>query len=294
MNRAASGLPSEACAPRAPVRAPHAALVLGACAIVFVGAACANSDASQVTTPTVLGMTSSLAPVYDDGQMQLYQVQVPVRLPIRRPDDSELQGLPKADPYPRGPWLLQSDLRLEIRYTLTNLDDQPHTVLMMVDPWNEFVRYKPGIVVSQEMSLPNLSGIERRVRLQPKSRIVGTLINDDLIELAVDLATAENVIKNPPTDPNADPAGIINRAFNFQNRSNLPDPIVGPYIPQVIAGLTGFDLGLRTEEQATLAVEISIDITDNNGNKVIPDGQTAQKIGIPSRTISPPGARPLN
>ena len=52
------------------------------------------------------------------------------------------QNLPAADPYPRGPWLKESDLHLEIRYTLTNLDDQPHTVLMMIDPWNEFVRYK--------------------------------------------------------------------------------------------------------------------------------------------------------
>ncbi len=295
MNRAATALPAEACAPKGRVRSPRVLVrALAALAICAGVGACANEDAAQVTAPVVLGMTPQLAPVYDDGELQLYQVQVPVRLPIRHPEDFELQNLPAADPYPRGPWLKESDLRLEVRYTLTNLDDQPRTVLLMIDPWNEFVRYKPGIVVSQENSLPNLSGIERRVRIQPKSRIVGTLINDDMTELAVDLATAQNILKNPPTDPNADPAGIINRAFNVLNRSNQSDPIVGPYIPQVIAGLTGFDLGLRMEEKGTIAVEIAIDITDNNGNRVIPDGDNAKKIAIPTRVISPPGARPLN
>ncbi len=309
MIRAATGLPSEASAPKGRASAPHRSWCLAFARRALVAAAlssgvgvgvggglggCANEDAAQVTEPVVLGMTPSLAPVYNDGQMQLYQVQVPVRFPIRRPADSELQGLLAAEPYPRGPWLKQSDIRVEVRYTLTNLDDQAHTLLMMIDPWNEFVRYKPGIVVSDEMALPNLSGIERRVKIQPKTRIVGTLTNDDMIELAVDLATAENILKNPPTDPNADPAGLINRAFNFQNRSNLPDPLVHPFIPQVIAGLTGFDLGLRMEEQGTVAVEIFIDITDNNGNRVIPDGQNDKKISIPQRSISPPGARPLN
>jgi hypothetical protein len=299
MIRAATGLPSEASAPKGRASAPHSLgavrrALFAAVLCASVGA-CANEDAAQVTAPVVLGMTPSLTPVYDDGELQLYQVQVPVQLPIRRPADSELQGLPQTDPYPRGPWLKQSDIRVEVRYTLTNLDDQPRTVLMMIDPWNEFVRYKPGIVVTDEASLPNLSGIERRVRIQPKSRVVGTLTNDDMIEVAVDLATAENIIKNPPTDPNGpDAASIINRAFNAQNRSNQPDPIVGPYIPQVIAGLTGFDLGLRMEEPGMVAVEISIDITDDNGTRVIPDGQTDKKIQIPQRVITPPGARPLN
>jgi hypothetical protein len=257
--------------------------------------ACANNDANQVTQPVVLGMTASLAPIYDDGEMQMYQVQVPVRLPIRNPAPAETDKLPDAQPYPRGPFLKASDVRLEVRYTLTNLDDAAHNVLLMLDPWNEFVRYNPGIVVSEEMTLPNRSGIERRVRLQGKTRIVGTLTPDDMTELAIDLATAENILKNPPQDPNADVAGIMNRAFDAQNRSNQYDPIVSPFIPQVIAGLTGFDLGLRTEEQGTVAVEITIDVTDLNGNRVIPsDDTTTEKIAVPDHVISPPGARLLN
>jgi hypothetical protein len=284
-------LAKQACAPTAGGARPHV-LALAVCALV---GACANTDANQVTQPVVLGMTSSVAPVYDDGEMQLYQVQVPVALPIRKPIDAEVDGLPPAEPYPRGPYLKASDLRLEVRYTLSNLDDAPHTVLLMLDPWNEFVRYKPGIKIGEEQAQPNLSGAERRVRIQPKSRIVGTLTPDDMTELAVDLATAENILKNPPQDANADVAGIINRAFNFQNRSNVYDPIVSPFIPHVIAGLTGFDLGLRVEEHATVAVEITIDITDLNGQRVIPSGDTSQHmIDPPDQVISPPGAHLLN
>jgi hypothetical protein len=269
-----------------------ASLLLCACTLV---GACANNDANQVTEPTVLGMTATLAPAYDDGEMQIYQVQVPVRLPIRKPIDAEIEGLPPADPYPRGPYLHASDVRLEVRYTLSNLDDTPHTVLLMLDPWNEFVRYKPGVAVGDENTLSNSSGVERRVRIPPKSRVIGTLTPDDMTELAVDLATAENMLKNPPQDPNADVAKLMNRAFNPQNRSNVFDPIVSPFIPQVIAGLTGFDLGLRTEEQGTLAVEITIDLTDLNGQRVIPSGDTSQEtIAVPGRVISPPGAHLLN
>jgi hypothetical protein len=294
MIRVHSVLAQEGCAPTTEGARPHRAwrALLGICAVV---GGCANNDANQVTQPVVLGMTASLGAAYDDGEMQLYQVQVPVRLPIRKAADAEIEGLPDAEPYPRGPYLKASDVRLEVRYTLSNLDDAPHTVLLMLDPWNEFVRYKPGIVVSDEETLPNRSGIERRVRLQGKSRLVGTLTSDDMTELAIDLATAENILKNPPQDPNADVAGIINRAFDIQNRSSEYDPIVSPYIPQVIAGLTGFDLGLRTEEQGTIAVEITIDITDLNGQRVIPaDDNTTRKIAVPDTVISPPGARLLN
>ncbi len=280
-----------AIAPIHPGRRPHWFFVMTICAAV---GACANSDANQVTSPVVLGMTTQLAPVYDDGEMQLYQVQLPVELPVRRWEDVEVQGLPRTDPYPRTPFLKASDVRLEIRYTLTNLDDQPRTILLMLDPWNEFVRYKPGLVVAEEMSLPNRSGLERRMRLEPKARVVGVLTNDDMTELATDLATAQNVLRSPPQDPNANVAGIMNRVFDFQNRSNVSDPIVSPFIPEVIAGLSGFDLGLRMEEQGTVAVEIVIDITDLNGNRVIPAGRTGTRIGMPGRIISPPGARLLN
>ncbi len=55
--------------------------------------------------------------------------------------------------------------------------------------------------------------------------------------------------------------GLINHVFNVQNRS-YNDVLVKQYIPPVIAGLTGFDLGLRTYEPANVAIEIVIEIVD--------------------------------
>ncbi len=274
--------------PRAPVRTPWAV------ALAMLGAACVDTNANQVTAPVVLGMTPQLAPVYDDGQMKLYQVQIPVPLPIRKPTDGELKELKPSDPYPRSPYVRSSDMRIELRYTITNLDDTPQTVELILDPWNEFARYKPGIVVGDEVSTPNLSGYDRFFKIEGRARLTGTLTNDDISELAIDLATVQNILAHPPADPMANVSGLINRAFNIQNRSNTNDPLVSPYVPSPIAGLTGFDLGLRTSEPATLAVEILMDVTDLNGNRIVAAGGTEAKIGMPGKTVSPPGARLLN
>src|SRR5438034_6368927 len=91
---------------RAPIRvgraggAPHraVALLLTSCAAVAaLLLACANNDANQVMSPIVLGMTSTIAPFYSDGELTLYQVQTPVALPVRRATDDELKFLGKVD-----------------------------------------------------------------------------------------------------------------------------------------------------------------------------------------------------
>jgi hypothetical protein len=289
----------EGSAPRRHGARPQGVVLAALSVLCVTVGACANNDADQVTQPVVLGMTPSVAAAYDDGETQMYQVQVPVRLPIRKPTDAELRGLPDQDPYPRMPYLKASDVRIEVHWTITNLDDADHDVQLLVDPWNEFVRYKPGIVVSDEMTEPNPSGWDVQFRVHAKERRTGTLTTDDMNELAIDLATAENLTKNPPQDPNADVAGIMNRAFDVHNRSNQSDPIVGPYIPKVIAGLTGFDLGLRMFEKGTVAIEISMDLTDLNGQRVLTDTFDPLKPGdkvihMPDGVISPPGARILN
>lgn len=259
----------------------------------FVGA-CA-SDSEQQSAPIVLGMTDTMAPAVDDGETQIFLVQTPVNLPVRRPTDDERKALGKQDPYPRQPFFLASDARISVKFTLSNLDPvNAHTVELLLDPWNEFVRYTPGNQVSDEMTIPNLSGIDRYFVLQPLQRLEGIITPDDMNELAIDLATVENLAKTP-ADPMSDFGGpiLFNRAFNVQNRSNRPDPLISQYIPPVIAGLTGFDLGLRTNQAAKIAVEISLDVTDLNGKRIItPDNTTDKPIGPPGTRLSPPAAAP--
>jgi hypothetical protein len=287
-----------------PIRAgarPHIAIA-GAALLVGVAslAACTTGDA-QETPPIVLGMTDQIAPSYSDQELTLYEVQTPVELPVRKPNDQErqaLQGLGDQPPYPRAPFLLVDDTRVEIRFTLSNLDDQEHTIELLLDPWNEFVRYRPGIqVVSDEETVPNFSGYDKFFVLPGKSRTQGTITSDDMRELAIDLATVQNILAQP-VDPMAamSPTMLVNRAFNLQNRSNDGDPLLTPLIPKVIAGVTGFDLGLRGYAAGNVAVEITIDVTDVNGNRVIEPGNSDPSItpmGIPHTILSPPAANPM-
>lgn len=263
----------------------------------FIGA-CA-SDNEQQQAPVVLGMTDTMAPAIDDGEVQIYIVQTPVALPVRRPTDDERKALGAQDPYPRQPFFLASDARIAVKFTLSNLDPEKSAVVeLLLDPWNEFVRYTPGNQVSDEQTIPNLSGIDRYFVLKPLSRIEGILTPDDMNEMAIDLATVENIAKNP-VDPMSAFGGpvLFNRAFNVQNRSNQPDPLISPFIPPVIAGLTGFDLGLRTSAPAKVAVEISLDVTDLNGKRIItPDNTTDKPMftdkSPPGTRLSPPAAAP--
>lgn len=261
--------------------------------LVVVGASvagCANDGDTQVIPPVVLGMTETTPPAYDDGQMQIYESYLPVPLPLRRPTDEER---PKgdADPYPRPPFHLANDTRITARFTLSNLDDKQHTVEMLIDPWNEFVRYSPGIVVSDEAATPNFSGIDRFFVLPPLGRIEGILTPDDIVELATDLGTAMKLDKTPqaPGSPFPGPA-LFNRAFNIQNRSSQPDPLLAPFIPKVVAGIVGFDLGLRTYEPAKIAIEVVLDVVDNNGDRVIPAGDDTKRVGRPGTALVPPAA----
>lgn len=253
-------------------------------------AGCASDGETQVIPPVVLGMVETAPPTYDDGQVQLYETYTPVALPLRRPSDDE-RPKGQLDPYPRPPFHLASDTRITARFTLSNLEDKVRTVELLVNPWNEFVRYSPGVAVSDEQTVPNLSGIDRFFILPPLGRVEGILTPDDVVELAIDLATAMKIQKSPPVADSqfAGPA-LYNRAFNVQNRSSQGDVVLGPFIPLVAAGIVGFDLGLRTYEPAKLAVEIVLDVEDLTTDKVVPVDDEAKKQGRPGTVLAPPAA----
>lgn len=256
--------------------------------------ACSNEGEKQVLPPFVVGMENDLAPTFDDGETQIFQVSREVRLPFRRPEDGE-RPTGQAPPYRRPPFHLASESRITVRFTLSNLDDKEHVVELLVDPWNEFVRYVPGSQqVRMEETVPNLSGIDRFFVLPPKGRIEGIITPDDMVELAVDLTTAMRIDQAPPADDSAFAgAGLFNRAFNVQNRSTEPDPVLAPYLPiGPVAAVIGFDLGLRTYEQAKIAVEAVVDIEDLNGERVMEDQSDGRQLGRPGETLTPP-AQPM-
>lgn len=263
--------------------------------------ACSSAAGDQLTSPLALGMTNNMPPYYSDGQLTLYQVMKPVPLPVRAMTAADTKAVgraPAATPYPRGVFLRAEYEGVEVHYTLSNVDDSPHDVWLLVDPWNEFVRWKPGItVVNDETTVPNY-GYDQEFLVPAKDRIEGTITFDDMHEIAIKLASVENLLANPAQGQPAggtmlDATAIANNIFNPQNRSNSSpaDPLYTPWIPAVIAGVTGFDLGLRTSEPANVAVEITIEVQDLHGDRFVVQGSGHATMGLPPHELSPPSAR---
>lgn len=260
--------------------APILALALG----------CVGNEANQVTPPVVIALASTTAPLVPAAGEAgaLYQVGTPMKLPVRRPTDAEASALAakgEQSPYPRAPFLRAGDVRLTLRWTLTNLDDARHAVELLLDPWNEFARYRPGVSqdAENEEAIPNFSGFQRSIVLEPKQRLEGVLTPDDMRELSVDLATAMVLAEETP--PNA--GALMNHAMNLQNRSSAPAPVIAPFVPRLVAGLTGFDLGLRARESMNVALEVTVDIVDAKGDRVVAPDSKKPTFDAPGRVIQP-------
>jgi hypothetical protein len=297
-------------APRRGGYCPRSALLL--VLIAFgVPAACTNGSADQVLKPVAEGIASNTPPYYSDGNLTLYEAQTPVELPVRQPTAAELAALgpaPSGTPYPHAPYLRAEDESLDIQYVITNTDepdasagpngDGSQTVWLLIDPWNEFVRYRPGVtVVDDDETIPNL-GYDLGFVVPPNARIEGTITADDMREIAIKLASTEKLLASTQAAESASASDnslsttvLANHIFDQENRSNSGDPLFTPWIPPVIAGLTGFDLGLRTSGSANIAVQIIVEVQDLNGNRFVVQDSSAKEIGIPPTVLSPPSAR---
>jgi hypothetical protein len=283
--------------PQHAVRSPHPrrlaglALVLVAVAGAVVG--CEADDSAQVTKPYVVAIGTGEVPIYSDANLTLYESQVAVPFPIRKPTGAELGALKtNVIPYPRAPYLLDSDETIEVNYTITNLDNQSHAIWILVDPWNEFVWYKPGVtVVSDDETAPNLSGIEAPVVLNPLERIQGNFESQDMSQLALKLDTAMAIASAKFTADSAyDAATLMNHDFNTQNVPGPNDLLLASYTPSVVAGLTGFNFGLQSYEPLNVAIEVTVTVLDNGAGKVEPPGTTTGLIGKPPAELTVPGS----
>jgi hypothetical protein len=248
--------------------------------LASLSAACGDREKEESLPPVQVGMTKAVAPIYDDGEMQIYEVKKGVAFPILAPDDQTRRelGQMEVEPYGRYPWVTIEDIGVQVSWTISNLDDEEHVVELLVDPWNEFGRYYPGLQLTDadnEEFMPNFSGIDRRYIVEgkgsgEKSRKFGTYTFSDLEEMAIDLATVMNIIADPPEaeSEEEDPrVTFANHAFDWQNRS-YEDLLIAYWVPGTIAGLTGLDLGFRTYEPATVAIEVAIEIVDKNGKRI--------------------------
>ena len=255
--------------------------LLGAVFSATLMLGCSDDEEQRSLDPVQLGMTSDMAPVYDDGEEQIFEVKLPVGFPIVQPTEAQSNSLAAVENVPNYlshyPWLTSSDVDIQITWTLSNLDPETRNVWLLIDPWNEYGRYWPGFQEGDEgEQIPNFSGIQFYMEVPGtesgrETRRHGTLTFEDMRELAIDFATVMNLIENPPAsdDPDYDPsATYANHAFHPENRS-YNDVLITGYLPSLVPGLTGIDLGLRTNEPANVAVEIGIEIVDRGNQKVL-------------------------
>jgi len=276
--------------------------VVFGCAFAF---ACSSQEQTRNLEPDQVGLTPDVAPIFEDDESQLFEVKRGLQFPILDPSGAEADALNQqvVEPYGRKPWITNEDVKVQLTWTLSNLDQDQHVVELLIDPWNEFGRYYPGMTLTdaeEQTFKPNFSGIDRYYVLEGKgagasSRRHGTCTFDDMDEMAIDFATVQNMIKFPPPLPNGaptdpdmevDPLPIYaNHAFNFINRSS-DDLLVAPYIPAVIAGLTGVDFGLRTTEKATIALDIQIEVVDLGQGRVQDAGSSKKLLAKTTEVVT--------
>jgi hypothetical protein len=277
-----------------PSRLGVRSLALGA---AFAGLACSDENTRQLP-PVAVALADTVPPVYDDGELTIYEAKTSLMLPIIAPGEvamSELAAAP-SDPFERSPWITNDDVGVQVNWTLSNLDEEDHSVWVMVDPYNEFGRYEPAIVVTGDEATRDLSGIDMLFLLPgtasggsgQESRIVGTFTFDDMDELARDFAAVFKILRDavPVDETEEDPRStLVNYAFNVRNRS-YNSPLLEPYRPLVVPGLTGFDFGVRAFEPANVALEIVVEVRDQRGDRVAERGQSVRLLEPPSAVIS--------
>jgi hypothetical protein len=214
---------------------------------------------TSMTTPAISGM---------DGA--IYIVETHAELSIRQPTSSELAALVagvkqyKKLPFPRLPWVKRGDLALQVDFTLSNLDADPHDVDVIINGANEFDEYVPGVQVVEDDPLPLHSQWERSYSVPAKSRITGTVREEELDEAAVDLAT---VVNGAPSS---------DEVVYFENKSDS-DPRSKPYIPAVIPGLTALRLGVRASAASNALLEATVRVRDV-GDKLAASGDKVMKL----------------
>jgi hypothetical protein len=203
-----------------------------------------------------VALTSNTPAAFTAGEDSVYIVERRVELPVRKPSPTELDDLRKAKdtfgklPFPRLPWVERGDLELQVDFTLSNLDDQPHDVAVTLNGFDEFFEYQPGITVNDDQVIPDYAQWERLYKLERKQRVTRTIREEDLDEAATDLATVVNGAPNS------------NEVVYFENKSGT-DTRSQRYVPKVIPGLMGFRIGIRATGLGRILLEASVRMRDS-------------------------------
>ena len=190
----------------------------------------------------------------EDGNLYLVEERVPIQ--FREPTDEEYAAASDVGdaqiPYATLPILQRGDIEIQIDYTISNLSEDRILVGLQVNGFNEFHEFVPGVQVIERVVTPDYSEWERNVLLDPGERITGTIREEEMDEVAVDLATVVNGAPNS------------NQIHYFDNDS-ATDARSQMYIPDVVPALTGVRLGLRSSDPVPIVLEATVRVRDVRG-----------------------------
>ena len=264
----------------------HRRSLLAAAVVVSLLGCTAEEEYVGDTPLHSFAVTADTPPFFASDEASLYIVEERVELPIEPPTDANLAALMSGAedlPYDRMPWIELGDLDLEVDWALTNLTDSAGRVAITLNGFTEFHEYMPSFVVDDEEVIPDFAQWERDLEIEPYQTRYGTIRMEELDEVAIDLATVANGAPNP------------NQVVYFENQSDH-DTRVQSYIPSVIAGLTGFRIGLRAQGlpdcgSATCGVyvlEVSVRVRDEDRDRLAVQGEEAWELPTPALLSSRP------
>jgi hypothetical protein len=241
-----------------------------------------------------MGLAPSTPASYDDGTVQFYHVSREVMLPYKAADPNERTVTIREwelSPYPHKPEHRATETRVTMKYTLTNLDAVPRKIELLIDPWNEFVRYAPGLRTTGDRVQPGISGYQRAFDLPPFGRFSGEISPEDVVELAVDLTTAMTIQRYAAGHlKGLGQAELFDRAFSLGSPSTSPEPALAPWVPPLrgrTAAMVGFNVGLRAVERAAIGLELQVDIEDPQSNRIVRETRGGRRIDPPTGALSP-------
>src|SRR6187551_2793743 len=114
---------------------PQLLSVFVVCALLAV--ACGSQEETRNLEPEQVGLTPDVAPIFEDDESQLFEVKRGLQFPILAPSAAEMDALNHelVEPYGRKPWITNQDVKVQLTWTISNLDEDEHVVEMLVDPW---------------------------------------------------------------------------------------------------------------------------------------------------------------
>lgn len=206
------------------------ALIVGGCTSErrFLGSADGGLFAIAITPET---------PAYfESDEDALYLVEAKVDVPVRLPTTEEAATIGAMTP-----WVDRGDYELELDFTVSyaSVDPaaEPVLVTVQVNGVSQDREYVPGVSADNEGLIIDFSQWERTYLLRPGQRQTVTVREQELDEVAVDLASVGT---------SEDCAAIANTIVFFQNQSDR-DPRSRACVPPVVPALVSLRLGLRAE-----------------------------------------------